>query len=417
MEHTIIILVLASIGAFFMAFNNGANDVANAFASAVGSKAITVKQALVIAAVLNLVGAVLLGSKVASTLIESVILPDVTIVPEQYVIGMISTLIASGCFVLFSTLTGMPVSSTHAIVGSLVGVGIVISGFSAVNWSIFGFIGLSWVLSPIASGLIALTSIKIIRRLIYYKVNKGPNILFRIKNRVPFFISISLGVLCFSIIEQNFVERWQLNTWDVMGLVIICALISYFGVRYLIGKWMRRTDRTQEGGETIFKKLQVGTSCYVAFAHGSNDVSNSISPVLAIFLVLKTGVIPTAANAPVIPLWILLLGGAGMALGIGVLGHKVMATLGNRITLMTNSKGFSVDFATATTVVAASMFGLPVSSTHAATGSIIGVGLESGRRGINFSILAKIISAWIITVPAAATITMFVYKFLSWALL
>lgn len=417
MEHTAIILILASIGAFFMAFNNGANDVANAFASAVGSKAITVRQALFIAAVLNLVGAVLLGAHVAETLIESVISPDVTIMPEEYVLGMIATLIASGLFVLFSTLTGMPVSSTHAIVGSLAGMGIIVSGFSAVNWGIFAKIGLTWLATPFIAGTIALLSVRLIRTTIYCKKRKAFKILTRVKNKVPIFTAITVGVLIFSLRYGPFAERLNLGLVETILILFFGVVFGYFSVRWLIKRWIKRTQHSEEGAESIFKKLQVGTSCYVAFAHGSNDVSNSISPVLAIFVVLQTGVIPTAANAPVIPIWILVLGGLGMALGIGLLGHKVMGTLGNKITLMSNSGGFSVDFATATTVVVASIVGMPVSSTHAATGSVIGVGLEKGRGGVNFSILIKIFAAWIITVPTAAALTALVYSLLKWILL
>lgn len=395
-----------------MAFNNGANDVANAFASAVGSKAITIKQALIIAAVLNLVGAVLLGSQVAKTLIESVLSENLSINPEQYVLGMIASLLASGIFVLLSTLTGMPVSSTHAIVGSFAGVGIVIEGFSAVNWGLFGIIGLFWIISPLIAGALSWGTLRYIRKQIYKKAKKGKLIKSFI-NKVPIFVAATVALLVFSIIKLSvFAKSIALNPVQSWGITLLGCLITYWITRAILVKWLSHAneDQGEAEAEKSFRKLQVGASCYVAFAHGSNDVSNSISPVIAIFLVMATGQVPVSGvPLPPVPLWILLLGGVGMAVGIALLGHKVMATLGTKLTLMNNSKGFSVDFATATTVVLASILAMPVSSTHAATGAVVGVALDKGRHGLNLGILIKIFSAWVITVPAAAILTILIY--------
>lgn len=414
MEHTAIILILACCGAFFMAFNNGANDVANAFASAVGSKAITIKQALVIAAILNFVGAILLGSQVAKTLIESVLSESVEINAHQYVVGMIASLLASGIFVLLSTLTGMPVSSTHAIVGSFAGVGIVLDGFSAVNWGLFGIIGLFWIITPLVAGAFAWGVLRYIRKKIYKKGKKG--LIKRFINRVPLFVAFTVGLLIFSVIKRSeFADSITLGNGGTWVLTVLAFVVTYGVVRMMLARWLayekeEEDDKGEEAAEGAFRKLQVGASCYVAFAHGANDVSNSISPVVAIFFVLATGKVPIAGVVlPVIPLWILILGGVGMAVGIALLGHKVMATLGKKITLMNNSKGFSVDFATATTVVLATILAMPVSSTHAATGAVIGVALDKGRHGLNFGILIKIFSAWVVTVPAAAVLTVLLY--------
>lgn len=214
MEHTTIILVLACIGAFFMAFNNGANDVANAFASAVGSKAITVKQALIIAAILNFVGAILLGSQVTKMLIESALSESLTINPQQYVLGMIASLLASGIFVLLSTLTGMPVSSTHAIVGSFAGVGIVVDGFSAVNWGNFGIIGLFWIISPLIAGALSWGSIRYIRKQVYKKGKKGLFIRSFI-NRVPLLWLLRWPCLFFRSLNVLFFLNQYL--WVMVG--------------------------------------------------------------------------------------------------------------------------------------------------------------------------------------------------------
>lgn len=412
MDHTTIILIIACVGAFFMAFNNGANDVANAFAPAVGSKAITVKQALIIAAILNLVGAILLGGEVAKTMLEAVISKDLTINPEQYILGMIASLLASGFFVLLSTLTGMPVSSTHAIVGSLAGVGIVVDGFSAVNWGAFGIIGLFWIISPLIAGAFSWATIRFIRTQIYKKSKKG-KLIKRFINKIPILIALVGSLTIFGLLKRSILaDRLRLDNYISWSFILGSFIIIYFITRFILSKWLAHSDKNEEEAEGAFKKLQIGTSCLVAFAHGSNDVSNSISPVIAIWLVIKTGQIPIANESFPIPLWILVLGAVGMSAGIGLLGHKVMATLGNKITLMTNTKGFSVDFATATTVVLATILGMPVSSTHAATGSVVGVALDKGRSGINLSILIKIFSAWIITVPTAATLTILIYLLL-----
>lgn len=391
-----------------MAFNNGANDVANAFASAVGSKAITVKQALIIAAILNLIGAILLGGTVAKTLLEAAISQDLSISTEQYILGMIASLLASGFFVLLSTLTGMPVSSTHAIVGSLAGVGIVVDGFSSVNWGKFGIIGLFWIITPLVAGAFSWATIRFIRTQIY-KSKKG-KLIKRFINKVPIFIALASALTLFGLLKRSILaDILIINNFFSWGLILLTFIIIYLITKTILHKWLSHSDKNEEETESVFRKLQIFTSCLVAFAHGSNDVSNSISPVIAIWLVIKTGQIPINSETLSIPLWILILGAVGMSVGIGLLGHKVMATLGNKITLMTNSKGFSVDFSTATTVVLATLLGMPVSSTHAATGSVIGVALDKGRSGINLSILIKIFSAWIITVPTAAILTILIY--------
>lgn len=417
MDYSLIILIIACLGAFFMAFNNGANDVANAFASAVGSKAITIKQALFIAATLNMVGGILLGSHVASTLIEGVIKSGLDVDPMHYIAGMICCLIASGTFVLFSTLTGMPVSSTHAIVGSLTGIAIALGGFGAVNWSIFSVIVMSWVISPFMAGFIAFASIRIIKKLIYK--SREHKILHRMSALVPIFTALSGGILAFSILKQShWAVDFELSMAHMMEISLLCTGLAYVFLRLLLKAWCINATRNEKGAESVFRKLQVGSSCYVAFAHGANDVSNSISPVLAIFMVMKMGKIPGSFGPMEIPLWILLLGAGGMGLGTWILGHKVMATLGNKITLITNSRGFCIDFSTATTVVVATIFGMPVSSTHAATGSVIGVGLENKKSGgLNIHLLGKILLAWIITVPSAALLTILLYSIVRWLFL
>lgn len=404
MESHWILLIISAVGGFIMAFSNGANDVANAFASAVGSKALTVKKALLIAAILTFVGAVFLGSKVASTLIGAVIKPSVFSNPDLYILGMLSCLLATGIFVLISTLTGMPVSSTHAIVGSMTGVGIVLGGFSTINWPLLTGIAISWVASPFLSGLISYIAIKLINHFVYRPGRK--TILDRFMRFVPIFLSLAGSIIIISLVHKSrFKSYFTVSGWSLTLSILVLLSICYIGGHQLLKMWIKRTENSEKGSESLFKKLQVGTSSFVAFAHGSNDVANSISPMVAIFTVMQLGQIPTSYENIGIPLWILCLGGVGMATGTAVLGYKVMATLGEKITLITNSKGFCIDLSTATTVVIASVFGIPISTTHAATGSIVGIGFSQGKKALNLNLITKILIAWVFTVPVAALTT------------
>ena len=416
MEYNWVLFAIAAIGGFFMAFSNGANDVANAFASAVGSKALSVRQALMIASTLTLVGAVLLGSKDVSTLVGGVIQPDIFSSADHYILGMLSCLLAAGFFVLVSTLTGLPVSSTHAIVGAMTGVGISLGGFSTVNWPLLTGIAISWVASPFIAAFIAFWSIKLIYLFIYRPGKK--TIIDRFVRFAPGFLAFACAIIAFSLIHKSSLKAYLLiSAWEIPILFLALYFAFYLTARYFIGFWTLRAENSEKGTERLFRKLQIGTSSFVAFAHGSNDVANSISPVLAIFAVMKMGVIPANFDNITIPLWILCLGGIGMATGTAALGYKVIATLGEKITLITNSKGFCVDFSTAITVVFASILGIPISTTHAATGSIIGVGFFQGKKGLNFSLLAKILIAWVFTVPLAALVTVLCYWILKSILL
>ena len=407
------ILICASLGALFVAFNNGANDVANAFASAVGSKALKIRHALLIAAILNLCGALMLGSNVSKTLIDGISNIRYLSDPKAYITGMLSCMIAAGSFIFLSTRTGLPVSSTHAIVGGLMGISIINGGLKAVNWISFIKLAVSWIITPLLAAAVAFYTIKLIRATIFHGDHNS--IMQRAYRWLPIFASIMVGALLLSMTHGSpMLQRAQLNLSSVC--VLIMAIV-YFITRRLTHRLTVKYADRKFGIERVFKRFQAGTSCLIGFAIGSNDVANSVTPVVIIYFIAKLGHIPESFSNFDIPIWLLMIGGIGMSIGVLSLGHKVIGTLGKSITLLTNSRGFSVDFATATTIIAASVFGIPISSTHAATGAIFGVGLENGIKGINIQLLVKIFITWLITVPTAALFTVFIYGILRFFML
>jgi len=504
LEHGLLFILLGSIGAFFMAFTNGANDIANAFASAVGSKALKMKLALAIASVVTFAGALLLGGQVAAKLVGGLVPPTAFHDPSQYVIAMIAVLVSSGIFVLLSTLTALPVSSSQAIVGSLMGISILLAGWNSVNYSVILVIILGWVISPFIAGLLALVlSFLVDRKLI--GDGRLPGTIERVKRWLPVIVSVvlcagiyalftlttlksSLGIdadlrfvqsltsdqklhretveidgvkyshfrIGYHIWEmenllaqgkelrkrifnnaankifedmrdlENRLSRLQLLVTGKTPSLLYCSRLEvavfclallipvYLLFNRLIGLWLHDQDDSPEGAQRAFKSLQVGTSCYVAFAIGSNDVANSISPVLAIYLVVQAGGIPEGFSCSM-PIWILIIGGVGMVTGISILGSRVMKTLGENLTKINNSRGFCIDFSVATTVVGASSLGLPVSTTHAATGAVVGSGLSQGLKNVQFAVLGKIASGWLITIPVSSLITVVVFKLMEMA--
>ena len=410
-----LILVLSIIGAFFVAFNNGANDVANAFASAVGSKALKIRHALLIAAILNLCGALILGSNVSKTLIDGISNVRYLSNARNYIAGMLACMIAAGTFILISTRTGLPVSSTHAIVGGLMGVSLVNGGAKAVNWTSFAGLAVSWIITPLFAAGVALGTIKLIRITIFrgdpYKIMRRAYIW------LPIFSSIMVTALLLSMIRGSKLWTYFPSRNLVFAVLTILLILSYYISRGLTKPLVVKYADRKFGIERVFKRFQAGTSCLIGFAIGSNDVANSITPVVVIYFIAKLGCIPESFASVSIPTWLLALGGIGMSVGVLSLGHKVIGNLGKNITFLTNSRGFSVDFATATTIILASVFGIPISSTHAATGAIIGVGMERGIFDLNWQLIAKIFVTWLITVPTSAIFTIFIYTILRFIML
>jgi PiT family inorganic phosphate transporter len=397
------ILVLGYIVGFYMSWNIGANDVANSMASAVGAKAITIRQAIFIAGILNCVGATFIGAHVTNTIRKGIVSTEVLSDPHLALIGAFSALLAAALWVSFATWKSLPVSTTHSIVGAMIGFGIMAGGFTVINWGKLGAVVASWVISPIFSLIIAWSMFNIIVKFVLRRRDAFHWALML----SPVFIGLTVFVVVLSFLFKTPLGT-TLSLGTPVALLTGMVIALLFG---LVGRLLltRFVPNDESGTEEIFRKIQIGTSCYVALAQGANDVANAIGPLAVIYFLVKTGTV--GVQVPV-PIYLLLFGGVGIACGIGMAGHRVMDTIGNKITTLTNTRGFAVDFAAATTVLIASKLGLPVSTTHAAVGGVMGVGLARGIEAVNFRILYKIVLYWILTVPAAALTSMIVFKLL-----
>jgi PiT family inorganic phosphate transporter len=402
------VLIVGYVFGFYMAWNIGANDVANSMASAVGAKAITIRQAIFIAGILNIIGAACIGSHVTNTIRKGIVSTEVLTDPHLALIGALSALLAAALWVSFATWKSLPVSTTHSIVGAMIGFGIMAGGFSVINWTKLAAVILSWVISPLFSIVIAFLMFKLIVLTILSKKDSFPGAL----KLSPFFIGIAFFIVVLSFLFKTPLgKKLSIGTPVALVVAMILALIFGFAGKRLLKKLIK--NKKSNGTEEIFRRIQIGTSCYVALAQGANDVANAIGPLAVIYFLVKTGNV--GATVPV-PLFLLLFGGIGIACGIGMAGHRVMETIGTKITTLTNTRGFSVDFAAATTVLVASKMGLPVSTTHAAVGGVLGVGLARGLEAVNFSIVYKIMLYWVLTVPAAAVTSMVIFKILQFLL-
>ena len=407
---TEIILILGIAAGIYMAWNIGANDVANGMASAVGAGAITLRQAVVIGGVLDFVGATFIGSHVTTTIRKSIV--DMTVVtqPETMMLGLLAALLAAAFWVFFSTWSEFPVSTTHSIVGAMVGFGVVEGGLSAIHWGKLLAIALSWIVSPIFAGMLAFFIFGFIRR----KIMRHPRAFLMGLRWTPFFLGGTVLVMAASLLTKTALAQ-RLHIQPSTGMLVSVVLAVVLGVAGR--EWMRRTvirKVEEEGVEEIFRRFQVFTSCYVALAHGANDVANAIGPVAGIYAIYMTASV--AQEAPV-PLFLLAAGGLFIAVGVFTWGYKVIQTVGSRITTLTNTRGFAVDFGTATSVLVASKIGLPVSTTHAAVGAVVGVGLAGGIAAVDFKVVWKIMLYWVITLPLAALPTMVIFKILKFIFL
>lgn len=380
-----------------MAWSIGANDVANSMASAVGAKAITFKQAVVIAGILSVIGAVFVGEHVVETVKGNIV--DISMIPNSSILllGFISALLAAAFWVTLSTWFEMPISTTHSLIGALMGFGLIAGGISSIHWGKIGSVAMSWVLSPVFGCVLAFLVFKVIVKLIFAKDQpvESAKIIGPIIMGVTAFLIVSSLLLDTSLSEK-------IGITTVNDVLVFSGIISVLVI--IIGLLLLRNIRAKSVEdyatvEGIFRKLQVTTSCYVAFAHGANDVANAIGPVAAIIPLAQKGEMSVSAQ---VPYWLLTLGGIGIAFGCLTWGRKVMQTVGHRITSLTNTRGFSVDFGAATTVLVASKLGLPISTSHTVVGAVIGVGLARGLEAIDLGIIKKIIVSWVVTLPVAA---------------
>ncbi len=414
-QHGDLLLILACLFGFFMAWGVGANDVANAMGTSVGSRALTVKQAIMIAIVFEFAGAYLAGGEVTSTIRKGIIDPMLLAgTPELLVYGMMSALLAAGCWLLIASLMGWPVSTTHSIVGAIVGFAAVGIGVDAVNWGKVGKIVASWVVSPVLAGSLSYGLFKSVQKLILDTDDPFKNA----KKYVPMYmfavgfmismVTISKGLkhlLKDSGITIGFMESIG---WAIACGTVVALIGSYFLNRIKRDEVLEKQNRFANV-ERLFAVLMVCTACAMAFAHGSNDVANAVGPLAAIVGVLKTGAVGMKST---MPSWILLLGGLGIVIGLATYGFKVMATIGKKITELTPSRGFAAELGAATTVVIASGTGLPISTTHTLVGAVLGVGFARGIGALNMRVIGTIFMSWIVTLPAGAGLAiMFFFMF------
>jgi PiT family inorganic phosphate transporter len=463
-ETLLLILILLAGG--YLAWSIGANDVANAMGTSVGSGALTLKQAVCIAAVLEFTGACFFGSHVSETMQSGIV--NATIFENDHlllVIGMLSALLAAGIWLQTASYYGWPVSTTHSIVGAMVGFGIIAGGVHGIYWSSLGFIALSWIISPLLGGVISFLIFNYLRKRVFFSADP----LLAAKRLMPWLAGIMVGVLASIVLLK---ETRQIS--DAPQLVLLIALISvatailaHFYIAKLIPpqpvinqgdtayapeialefdkatKHLKRIAKASAAGEEtryrttmllneikhmshhlkrstsplstqyiaveqVFSYLQIMSACLMAFAHGANDVSNAIGPLVAALSALETGHIVTSAP---IPTWALALGGFGIIVGLATWGWRVIETIGKKITELTPSRGFAAEFAAAVTILTASRLGLPISTTHTLVGAVLGIGLARGLEALDMSTTRDIVISWLVTIPAGACSAMLFFTF------
>ena len=402
-----IALWVAGILALYMAWAIGANDVANAMGTSVGSGALTVWGAILVAAIFEFAGAFFAGGQVTDTVRKGML--DVSLVDrDQLIYGMLGSLAAAGTLLVGATWFGLPVSTTHAIVGAIVGFGVVSVGPEVVNWGKIGQIVLSWLTSPLIAGVFAFVIFQITRA----KVLDTKDPVAQIRKLGPIFFFLVFFIIGLVTLFKG-LKPLKLNlelTEALMGSILLGFIGAGVGVFFI-----RRVELGQEDPkhrfsrvEKIFVVLQILTACAIAFAHGSNDVANAIGPLAAISSAISGA--DLGGKASVSP-WMLAIGGIGIVFGLATWGYRVMETVGKRITELTPSRGFAAQLAAATTIVVASRLGIPVSTTHTLVGAVLGVGLARGISALDMRVVGKIIASWVATLPIAAGLSMFFYFF------
>jgi len=404
-------IILACIFGVFMAWGVGANDVANAMGTSVGSGAITIKQAIIIAIIFEFAGAILAGGEVTETIRKGII--DTTALadtPELLVYGMLASLLSAGIWLMIATRLGWPVSTTHTIVGAIVGFGMVGIGVDAVQWSKVGYIVMSWVISPVIAGTLAYVLFISIQRLILD--TKDP--LENAKRYVPgymflvgFIISL---VTLFKGLKHVGLEITVLQGYGLSFIIgAVIAIVGSLYIRRIKFDASADDDFHFTNVEKVFGILMMITACAMAFAHGSNDVANAVGPLAAVVSIVQAG--GEVAQKSAMPIWILFLGGLGIVVGLVTYGHKVIATVGTDITQLTPSRGFAATLAAASTVVIASGTGIPVSTTHTLVGAVLGVGLARGIAALNLRVVRTIFMSWVITLPVGAFLSILFFFF------
>ena len=397
------ILLLAGFIGFFMAFGIGANDVANSMGTSVGSKAITIKQAIIIAAIFEFLGAFLAGGEVTSTIRKGIVDPNLYANDVNlFVIGMISALLAGGTWLYIASIRGWPVSTTHSIVGAIIGFVLISKGVDAVSWGKVGNIAMSWVTSPLFSGTLAFGLYISAKKLILDRANPGKAAI----TFIPLY-SFLVAVVISLVTARKGLKHVgiEFSENEIYLFTLIFSIIVATGTAFFLRR--NKDQIMREGGiEFAFGLLMIVSASAMAFAHGSNDVANAIGPLAAVVSVVDTGEIGSKSS---ISPWVLLVGGIGIVFGLATLGSRVISTVGKKITALTPSLGFSAEMATASTVVAATYLGFPISTTHTLVGGVIGVGLAKGAEHLDYASIKRIIASWLVTIPAGAAFTILFY--------
>ena len=415
-----IILWMALAFGFYMAWSIGANDAANAMGTSVGSGAITFKEAVIIAAVFEFSGAVLAGASVTDTMrrgiIDPLIFNDAAIIGSTegdviFMLGMLAALISAALWLHVAAMFGWPVSTTHSIVGAITGFGLITVGASHIEWGTLALIASSWIVSPLCGGILGYLLFSLIRKFIF----DADDPLASVKRWSPFLVSPVFFVLVLVIFYKGLpgvdLEGYGIGHLEILGIAAGVSAVLAAVASVLVRRIDPPEDAEGRKGYTkkvegVFRYLQIVTACFVAFAHGSNDVANSIGPLAAIVGTMEAGEIAQEVG---VPIWVLLLGAVGIVVGLATYGYKVIMTIGTKITDLTPSRGFAAEFGGASTILGASQLGLPISTTHTIVGAVMGVGFARGMNSLNLKIVWQIIKSWVYTIPVAAILTIGIF--------
>lgn len=399
------LIIVAAVFGFIMAYGVGANDVANAMGTSVGSKALTIKQAIFIAAIFEFAGAYLAGGSVTSTIRSGIVDPiHFASAPELMVFGMIGALLAAGTWLLVASYYGWPVSTTHSIVGAIIGFAAVGVGVDAVEWGKVGGIVGSWVVTPLLAGVLAYLIFMSAQRLIFDTDNPLGNA----KKYVPFYMAFAALMMALVTVTKGLTHvgldlSTEQNFMIAGGIAIVVGIVGKIAISRVHIDPQADKEMHFNNVEKIFGILMITTACCMAFAHGSNDVANAIGPLAAVVSVIQSG--GEVAGKAKLDWWILPLGAVGIVIGLATLGAKVIKTIGTAITHLTPSRGFAAEMSAATTVVIASGTGLPISTTQTLVGAVLGVGLARGIAALNLGVVRNIFISWVVTLPVGAALS------------
>lgn len=417
--ETNILLVIAVLGGFYMAWNIGANDVANAFGTSVGSGALTFKRAILFAAVFEFSGAFLVGEPVARTISGEIVKVQDFAQPANMVmllgVGMVASLIASAIWMNIASFFGQPVSTTHAIIGAVIGFAVVAGGPTCVRWSKLGAIACSWVVSPVVGGVLAYA---IYRWGIQRLILRSRHPVFMAIATVPVAMGSLVAIVTMSIVYKG-LPRLHLNLplGRAIALSALAGTAVFVATRLGLRKRMRRHSvpraKRYQVVERWFGHMQIATACYMAFAHGANDVANAIGPLASAMEILRSGEIPGVVT---VPPWLLAFGGVGIVAGLAMYGHKVIEAVGKKITEITPTRGFAAEFGTATSVLVFSKLGMPISTTFVIVGAVMGVGFARGFGAIDLKVIRRIFASWLVTIPISAALSAVLFWILRVAL-